>query len=64
MHFQHQVNDPCKCSKKNKDDNKMLLHQAVPGMVQYIKQVCICPLKMKPEIKYICQVKDEGNAVY
>lgn len=42
----------------------MLLHQPVQGMVEDKEQVCICPLKMKPEIKYICQVKDEGNAVY
>ena len=64
MHPEHQVDDRCKAQGKNKYDKKMLLHQPVPGMVKYVEQVCICPLKMKTEIKYIGQVKDQGKAVY
>ena len=63
MDPEHQVNDTGKAEKKKKNDVKRLLHQPVQWMIQYIKQIHICPLKMKPEVKYIGQVQHEGKAV-
>ena len=56
MQYPNQPYDTSQCCKKSCNDKNRLLNKPVKGMIEYIQQVCICPLKMKRVIKNINKI--------